>query len=132
MLNRFQVEVYIFPEGRRNNSGSFLPFKKGAFHIAIDAQVYPLKHCLNKVQNIWLINWIGFYVVSAIFQPCNGGPKYLPCTTVVMTTQWSAILCSLFEQVPIVPVVMSSLKPFYDKDSKCFESGHIWLMIIYW
>ena len=26
------------------------------------------KHCMD-----WLIDWIEFYAVSAIFQPCNGG-----------------------------------------------------------
>lgn len=34
-----QLKVWVYPEGTRNDSGDLLPFKKGAFHLAIQAQV---------------------------------------------------------------------------------------------
>ncbi|KAM4020611.1 1-acyl-sn-glycerol-3-phosphate acyltransferase beta [Anomaloglossus baeobatrachus] len=32
------LKVWVYPEGTRNNSGDLLPFKKGAFHLALQAK----------------------------------------------------------------------------------------------
>lgn len=40
-MKKHGLNVFIFPEGTRSNSpdASLLPFKRGAFHLAIQAQV---------------------------------------------------------------------------------------------
>ncbi len=38
-MRREQISVWVFPEGHRNTEPDLLPFKKGAFHLAIAAQV---------------------------------------------------------------------------------------------
>ncbi|XP_058928896.1 1-acyl-sn-glycerol-3-phosphate acyltransferase beta [Kogia breviceps] len=36
---REKLKVWIYPEGTRNDNGDLLPFKRGAFYLAIQAQV---------------------------------------------------------------------------------------------
>lgn len=38
-LKRENIKLWVYPEGYRNHSGKIDEFKKGAFHMAVQAQV---------------------------------------------------------------------------------------------
>ncbi|KAM5328196.1 1-acyl-sn-glycerol-3-phosphate acyltransferase beta isoform 2-T2 [Glossophaga mutica] len=38
-MTQENLKVWIYPEGTRNDNGDLLPFKKGAFYLAVQAQV---------------------------------------------------------------------------------------------
>ncbi|XP_068609398.1 1-acyl-sn-glycerol-3-phosphate acyltransferase beta [Brachionichthys hirsutus] len=49
-----QIRLWVFPEGTRNQSGDMLPFKKGAFHLAVQAQVPIIPVVFSSYSNFYL------------------------------------------------------------------------------
>lgn len=98
-----QVRVWVFPEGTRNHNGSMLPFKRGAFHLAVQAQVItPPLLLLSPSPHHPFLSGRGM----------SWGPQ-------------KAARADRFSlpQVPIVPIVMSSYQDFYCKKERRFTSG---------
>ncbi|CAG5125565.1 unnamed protein product [Candidula unifasciata] len=48
-----KLKVIFFPEGTRNHNGSMLPFKKGAFHLAVEAQVPVVPVVVSSYNNFY-------------------------------------------------------------------------------
>ncbi|XP_037121126.1 1-acyl-sn-glycerol-3-phosphate acyltransferase beta [Syngnathus acus] len=49
-----QIRLWVFPEGTRNQRGDLLPFKKGAFHLAVQAQVPIIPVVFSSYGNFYL------------------------------------------------------------------------------
>lgn len=58
ILKQQNTSIWIFPEGTRNQSGTLLPFKKGAIQMAMSAQVPIVPVCVNNyIQHLDLNRW---------------------------------------------------------------------------
>lgn len=60
-----QVRVWVFPEGTRNHNGSMLPFKRGAFHLAVQAQVISTSPSVAKPRPPTILSFLA--------EACCGG-----------------------------------------------------------
>ncbi|XP_059906461.1 1-acyl-sn-glycerol-3-phosphate acyltransferase beta [Gadus macrocephalus] len=49
-----QIRLWVFPEGTRNQKGDLLPFKKGAFHLAVAAQAPIIPIVFSSYSNFYL------------------------------------------------------------------------------
>lgn len=75
-MNRYRQSVYMFPEGTRSyyKEAGLLPFKKGAFHLAVQAQVPIVPVVVANYSNIlYLKTWTfrsGNIAIKGIFTSC--------------------------------------------------------------
>ncbi|XP_028829221.1 1-acyl-sn-glycerol-3-phosphate acyltransferase beta [Denticeps clupeoides] len=49
-----KIGLWVFPEGTRNQKGDLLPFKKGAFHLAVQAQAPIIPIVFSSYSNFYL------------------------------------------------------------------------------
>ncbi|KAL1787218.1 1-acyl-sn-glycerol-3-phosphate acyltransferase alpha [Sigmodon hispidus] len=47
------VRIWVFPEGTRNHKGSMLSFKRGTFHLAVQAQVPIIPLVMSSYQDFY-------------------------------------------------------------------------------
>lgn len=67
-----KISVWIFPEGTRSKKNKILPFKNGAFYIAISSGVPIIPVCLSSTkEKIKLNNWKNGIVILEMLEPIN-------------------------------------------------------------
>lgn len=76
MMKKKSVSVWIFPEGTRSNGKPLQPFKKGAFYLAVEAQVPLLPMaCSSLHKHIDLNKWNAGRVVVDVMEPISTAGK---------------------------------------------------------
>lgn len=67
-----QMKIWVFPEGTRNKGKNLLPFKQGAFRMAIDAGVPVVPVCVNSyLQTLSLNKWHGGHIQIQVLDPVD-------------------------------------------------------------
>ncbi|TWW66344.1 1-acyl-sn-glycerol-3-phosphate acyltransferase alpha [Takifugu flavidus] len=123
MLNE-QIRLWVFPEGTRNQNGDLLPFKKGAFHLAVQAQLQR-KPSRSTSQMAWKRD--SPQGEPHLARPVGGLLRGRPGES---SPRLSSQLQRKMVHVPIIPVVFSSYGNFYLQKEKQFKSGTIRLKIL--
>lgn len=69
-IKQRNIAVWIFPEGTRSYGRGLLPFKSGAFHTAIAAEVPIVPVCISTTENLVKLNrWNNGKVIIEILEP---------------------------------------------------------------
>lgn len=68
-IKKNKVSVWMFPEGTRSRGRGLLPFKTGAFHAAIGAQVPIVPIVCSSTDNVKLNRWNNGVVIVEVMKP---------------------------------------------------------------
>ncbi len=69
-ISRDNVSVWMFPEGTRSYGRGLLPFKMGAFHIALEAGVPLVPVCMSSTHGQFKLNrWNNGKVIIQLLAP---------------------------------------------------------------
>ncbi|WNO60126.1 1-acylglycerol-3-phosphate O-acyltransferase [Rheinheimera sp. MMS21-TC3] len=71
-ISRENISVWMFPEGTRSYGRGLLPFKAGAFHIALEAKVPLMPVCMSTTHQQFKLNrWNNGKVIIQILAPIS-------------------------------------------------------------
>ncbi|MGD8112991.1 1-acylglycerol-3-phosphate O-acyltransferase [Vibrio sp. TRT 21S02] len=70
-MKQSDVSVWMFPEGTRSRGRGLLPFKTGAFHAAIGAQVPVIPIVCSSTDGIKLNRWNNGHVIVEMLPPVS-------------------------------------------------------------
>lgn len=70
-MNNSDVSVWMFPEGTRSRGRGLLPFKAGAFHAAIGAQVPIIPIVCSSTDQLKLNRWNNGHVIVEMLPPVS-------------------------------------------------------------
>lgn len=69
-ISKHNISVWMFPEGTRSYGRGLLPFKTGAFHIALEAKVALVPVCMSSTHNKFRFNrWNNGKVIIELMAP---------------------------------------------------------------
>lgn len=68
-IKKNKVSVWMFPEGTRSRGRGLLPFKTGAFHAAIGAQVPIVPIVCSSTDKVKLNRWDNGVVIVEVMKP---------------------------------------------------------------
>lgn len=88
-LTKGNRSIWVFPEGTRNRGNNILPFKKGAFRMAIDAGVPIVPICVSSYAGHLNLNKLRSGVISIkILDPISTEGMTVADTDKLMATCW--------------------------------------------
>ena len=70
-IKKSKVSVWMFPEGTRSRGRGLLPFKTGAFHAAIAAQVPIIPIVCSSTDKLKLNRWNNGHVIVEMLPPIS-------------------------------------------------------------
>ncbi len=68
-MKKSDVSVWMFPEGTRSRGRGLLPFKSGAFHAAVGAEVPIIPIVCSSTHNLKLNRWNNGHVIVEMMPP---------------------------------------------------------------
>ncbi len=68
-MKKSDVSVWMFPEGTRSRGRGLLPFKTGAFHAAVGAEVPIIPIVCSSTHNLKLNRWNNGHVIIEMLPP---------------------------------------------------------------